>query len=59
MVQGARGARLALETLQRLRVFSHRVGKEFERHAAPEARVFGAIHYAHAPAAQFFLNAIM
>ena len=29
------------------------------RHAAAEACVFGAIHHAHAPAAQFFLNAIM
>ena len=60
MVECRRGSRFLLEALQMLRVTSHFVGQDFERHFASETAVPRAVHFAH-PAGpergQYFVRA--
>ncbi|HEY7698078.1 MAG TPA: hypothetical protein VIE88_06650 [Vicinamibacteria bacterium] len=45
--------RLALEPRETLRVLREVLGKDLDRHFAPEPRVFGAIHLPHATAPEW------
>jgi len=59
MVQRRSRARLALESLQRLRVLLHLFRQELQRYAAAQARVLGFIHHAHAATTQPLQHPIM
>src|SRR6266849_484158 len=59
MIAGGGGARLALETFERLRVACQLLRKEFHGDRAAEARVFGSKDHTHTAAADFFQDAIM
>ena len=48
MIEGGQGLGLAAEALQAIRACGHPGGQHLERHVAPELRVGGAIHLAHA-----------
>ena len=48
MIEHPRGARFLFEAQQTLAVADGDVGQDLDRHVAPEARVPGAIHHAHA-----------
>ena len=47
MVERRRGSRFPLEALQVLRVTSHMVGQDLERHLAPQAAVPRPVHFSH------------
>ena len=59
MIQGRRGPRFSLESFERLLILGEVFGKELERHHAAELGVLRLVHDAHAPATQFFKNAIV
>ena len=59
MVQRRGGARLAAESLDRLRVWGNIFRKEFESDVAAEADVLGPIDNAHASAAKLFDDGVM
>ena len=48
-----------METFQGLAILGQRLGQELERDEPVQAGVFGLIHHAHAPAAQFLEDAVM
>ena len=48
MIEHPGGARLLFEAQQPLAIADGDVGQNLDRHVAPEARVLGAIHHAHA-----------
>jgi hypothetical protein len=53
VIQRGGGSRFTLETLEKLGVLRHFVGKKFESDFASEARVVGLVHDTHAATAQF------
>jgi hypothetical protein len=59
MVQRRRGARFALEALERLRILRHLFRKELERDHAAEPRVLGFVDRTHPSGPNLFDNAIM
>ena len=59
MIQGRRGPRFSLESFERLLILGEVFGKELERHHAAELCVLRLVHDAHAPATQFFKNAVV
>jgi hypothetical protein len=52
VLERGRGARLALEPLERLRVRGNVLGEELQGDLAPESQVLGAVNDAHAAAAE-------
>ena len=59
MIQRRGGAGLALEALQRRRVFLQLSGQELQSHVPAEAEIFGLIHHAHAAAAELVQDAVV
>jgi hypothetical protein len=59
MIEGRGSASLAAETLHRLRIARHFVGKEFEGDEAAEVGVFRLVDDAHAATAQLLDNSVM
>ena len=59
MIQRRSRLRLAFKTRQRLRIFSHCVRQEFQRHETVQLGIFGFIDDAHTAAAQFFDDAVV
>ena len=59
MIQGGSGARFAAETFEGLRIAGNVFGQKFQGDEAAEFSVLGLVNNAHAPAAQFFEDAIM
>ena len=59
MVQRGSGAGLAAETLQSLRIARNIFRQEFQSNEAAEFGIFRFVNNAHAPAAQFFQDAVM
>ena len=59
MIEGGGGVRFAAETLERLAIFGHFFGKEFQGDGAVQAGVFGFVDHAHAATAEFFENAVV
>ena len=59
MVQGGGGPGFAPKAFQRLRIFRHFIGQELEGNEAPEHRVLGLVHHAHAAATQLLLDTVM
>src|SRR5262249_9169352 len=59
MAQGGSGARLGQDARAALRAAQHFLREHLERHATPQPLVVGAVHYAHAAAAELFLDAIV
>ena len=59
MVQRRCGARLAVESLDGRGIVRRLLGEKFERDAAPQARVAGAVDHAHSAAAQWFQAAVV
>ena len=59
MVQRGSRLRLALKPRQRLRIFCHIVGKEFQRDKTVQPGVLGLVHHAHSPAPKSFQDAVM
>ena len=58
-VQSGCGARLAMKTLEGLRVASHLFRQEFQRHDAAELQVLGAVHHSHAAASDALKDAVV
>ena len=59
MVERRGGARLAAETLQRLRIAAQLFGQKLQRHTAAQLEVLGTIDHAHAAAADDVQHAIV
>ena len=59
VVQGAGGAGLALEALERVAVVGERVRQEFQGDVAAQQSIFRLINHAHAPRAQLAHHAVM
>jgi hypothetical protein len=47
MIQGRQHFRFALEPPYALRVSGKRLGKDFQRHLAPQTQIAGAVHLSH------------
>jgi len=56
-----RGGRLgfALEAAERLRIASHLIGQEFQRHKAVQPCVFRLVNHAHTAATELLNDAVM
>ena len=59
MVESGRGAGLAAETFEGLRVLGKILGQEFEGDEAAEFGVFRLVNHAHAATAEFFDDAVV
>jgi len=59
LIQGGRGARLTLETLDQLPVLSHFRRKEFQGDTTSESRVFGLIDHTHAAATELSCDLVV
>src|SRR2546425_3121586 len=59
VVESGSGLRLALETVQSLRISGYLVRQELQGHKAVQLDVLGLVHDAHASAAQLLDNAIV
>src|SRR5690348_13979597 len=58
MVQGGSRARLAAETLQRLRIFSQVFRQELKGDEAAKLRVLGLVYHTHSATAQLLYDAV-
>jgi hypothetical protein len=59
MVQGRRRLCLSLKTRQRLWVFRHIVGQEFQRNESTQPCVLCLVDHTHAATAEFFEDAVV
>ena len=59
VVQGRSGACLALKSLDKLGVFRHLDGQEFQRHAPSQSSVFRLVHHTHPTASYLSCNFVM
>ena len=59
MIESRGRARFALEAFERGRIPHEVLRQEFQRHLAPQPRIFGAKNLAHAAAAQDFYDPVM
>ena len=59
VIQGRGGPGLALEALQRRRVFLQLSGQKLQSHVPAEVEVLGLVHHAHATAAELVQDAVV